>query len=131
MTLSNAHWKAALVACRRILGAGSWDAAQSASWCAFTTFASLEHRLTYWACGLPEEREFLEDRTLDGGLWRQSFLYTDLAHLIVPARFYWERTDGGFASGHRQQDLRALSSAWAEQRIPFRLTERVLELKLY
>lgn len=69
---------------------------------------------------------------MDGGLWRQAFEYQDLAHLIVPASFYWEKVvDGEFKSGFKNQNLSLLSSKLVEQNIEHRVTELVLELKLY
>lgn len=66
--MRDTEWRACLVACRRLLGMGAWDSAASESWCAYTTFASLANRVVYWNCGFPDERELLEDRTIDGGL---------------------------------------------------------------
>lgn len=130
--MENMQWRDCLQTCRRVLGSGDWDPFHSNSWCAFTTFSSLERGVKYWACGFPAEEECLETKVMDGGLWRQAFEYQDLAHLIVPASFYWEKVaDGEFKSGFKSQNLSLLSSKLAEQNIEHRVTELVLELKLY
>ncbi len=104
----------------------------SDSWCAYTTFSSIEHNINYWKCGFPDENELLDDRTMDGGLWRQSFYYDDIAHIIVPAQFYWESVkDGQFFNGYKKQDLKTLSSELEKSSICFHLTDILLEIKLY
>jgi len=130
--MEDANWRACLQACRRVLGKGAWDPSVSESWCAFTTFSSLRHGVHYWACGFPDETELLESETLDGGLWRQAFRYEDLAHLIVPATFYWEtRLGGSFRSGYKNQDLASLTGQFEGLQLPYRATELIVEIKLY
>jgi hypothetical protein len=125
-------WRQFLLICRRVLGKGAWESSVSDSWCAFTTFSSLEHSVNYWKCGFPDENELLDDRTMDGGLWSQSFSYDDIAHIIVPAQFYWESVkDGQFSSGYKKQDLKTLSSELEKSSIDFHLTDILLEVKLY
>jgi hypothetical protein len=126
-------WRKLLETARRGLGSGRSQSWASDSWCAWTTFSSLEHWLTYWACGLPEADELLATGTADGGTWTQSFTYSDLAHLIIPARFYWETStpDAGFQSGYKSQAIEKLSQELSRLEIPHRLSERVLEIKLY
>ena len=70
----------------------------------------------------------LRQARLTGGTWTQSFAYSDLAHLIIPARFYWETssTEAGFQSGYKPQDIAKLLDE-----LSHRLSERVLEIKLY
>lgn len=128
----NELWRCALIACRNILGVGSWDSSLSKSWCAFTTFSSLSHRTVYWNCGFPDEHELLTDRTSDGGLWRQSFHYSDLAHIVIPKNFYWERVqDSLFESGLKSQNLEALCEEFLSKGVPFNKSELVAEIKLY
>lgn len=91
--MTDTDWKLFLVTARQILGKGESASWSSQSWCAFTPFTSLEHQLTYWTNGLPDKDELLENKTVDGGLWRQSFFYQGLAHIILPAKFYWEKFD--------------------------------------
>jgi hypothetical protein len=131
--MTDKDWKIFLTIARRVLGKGFSISWASESWCAFTTFTSLEHSLTYWTNGLPDEDELSEDRTKDGGLWRQSFYYKDLAHIIIPAQFYWERTDSenGFQSGYKNQDIKLLSTELNKENISHRITDKVLEIKLY
>lgn len=106
---------------------------ESESWCAWTTFSSLDQELTYWARGLPEESELLVDQTMDGGLWAQSFFYADLAHLIIPRQFSWERftDDGRFQQGAKQQNILRLSDELNALVLQHGLTERVLEVNLF
>jgi hypothetical protein len=126
-------WRTLLQTARRVLGRGVSQSWASDSWCAWTTFSSLEHWLTYWNCGLPDAGELLATGTADGGTWTQSFAYSDLAHLIIPARFYWETssTEAGFQSGYKPQDIAKLSDELSRLEISHRLSERVLEIKLY
>jgi hypothetical protein len=85
----------------------------------------------YFGCGFPDESECLEDGTKDGGVWRQSFKYSDLAHLVVPKTFYWERTVNGFQCGYKEQDIQRLSAELHTLQIPHRLTELLIEIKEY
>ena len=102
------------------------------SWCAFTTYTSLRHGVNYWNCGFPDEEEVLDDRTGDGGLWSQSFLFADMAHIVVPAEFYWENFDGSdFLNGYKKQDIFGLSNLLTTSQIPHRVSPLVLEVKLY
>lgn len=89
--MQDEQWKRLLELARAVLGKGASASWASDSWCGWTTFSSLEHQLTYWARGVPDAEDLLADRTVDGGLWPQSFYYHDLAHIIFPASFYWER----------------------------------------
>lgn len=130
--MNDNSWKNCLQVCRRVCGKGDWDPFLSESWCAFTTFSSLQHGVHYWNCGFPEETDFLEHCTLDGGLWRQSFEYSDLAHLVVPSSFYWERFHNGtFQSGYKAQDLGRLSDELNDLGILHKRSELILEIKLY
>ena len=131
--MTDAQWKLALQAARRLLGKGASVSWASDSWCAWTTFSSLGHMLTYWQAGLPDEAELQEHGTQDGGLWRQRFEYADLAHLIIPASFRWERSgkEQGYSCGEKQQDIQTLSRELEQLGIPHRLTSLVLEIKLY
>lgn len=109
--MDDIKWKLFLQTCRRILGRGAWDPFLSDSWCAFTTFNSIRLGIHYWNCGFPDEGDCLDSYTVDGGLWRESFEYKDLAHLIVPANFYWETfIDDVFENGTKFQDLDLLSN---------------------
>jgi hypothetical protein len=77
--------------------------------------------------------ELLERGVSDGGTWSQPFAYSDLAHLIIPAKFYWERFDenSGFQQGYKFQNIKQLSIALRGEDIEHRLTDLVLEVKLY
>ncbi len=128
----DSDWKLTLQTARRILGKGEQQSWASESWCAWTTFSSLESWLTYWHCGLPEEHELLETSVADGGTWSQPFPYRDIAHLIIPATFYWENlVDGAFQCGDKKQNLDRLSAELQVLGIPHRKTDLVLEFKFY
>lgn len=131
--MTNEEWRLLLGTARRLLGRGANLSWESESWCAWTTFSSLEQELTYWARGLPEESELLEDQTMDGGLWAQSFFYADLAHLIIPRQFSWERftDDCRFQQGAKHQNILRLSDELNALGLQHGLTERVLEVKLF
>ncbi len=130
--MNNLEWQLCLQVCRRVLGKGDWDPFLSESWCAYTTFSSLKNGIHYWACGFPGEEEYGESATVDGGLWRQTFKYCDLAHLIIPERYSWERFhDGKFEQGIKHQNLDLLSSELTKLNITHRRTALVVEIKLY
>ena len=130
--MTNSEWKLFLQTSRSTLGKGASLSWASESWCAWTTFSSLRHQLTYWACGLPDESELLENSTVDAGLWTQSFSYSDIAHLVIPSSFYWERVvDNNFQSGFKNQDIALLSQKLSQLNIKHRKTDLVLEIKLY
>lgn len=115
--MKDSDWRELLKVCRTDLGPGSWDAASSSLWCAYTTFSSLENDINYWKCGFPNVDNLGASSTVDGGLWRQSFYYQDIAHLIVPAKFSWETyREGEFATGRNIQDIGCLSQTLSEFR---------------
>jgi hypothetical protein len=132
-SMSDADWCTLLTTARRLLGLGQSMSWGSDSWCAWTTFSSLENWLTYWTCGLPEELEILDTGVADGSVWGQPFKYSDLAHLIIPATFYWERFDSvrGFENGYKHQNIVLLSKELRSLDVQHRLTDLVLEVKLY
>jgi hypothetical protein len=130
--MNNKEWKIFLSICRETLGKGAWDSFHSESWCAYTTFSSLENGIYYWNCGFPDQNYFGDTHILDGGLWRQSFKYSDLAHIIIPKTFYWEIiSENRFESGTKIQDLNMLSKRLIESNILHRKTDLILEIKLY
>lgn len=102
------------------------------SWCAWTTFERLGEDAGYWTAPLPLETELLEDGTSDGGTWGQPFRYCQLAHVIVPRRFHSEQISAeGYNSGVYTQDVDGLSERLTVEGVVHRLTELVLEVKLY
>ena len=103
-----------------------------ATWCSWTTFARLGENAGYWTYPFPLESELLETGTTDGGTWGQPFAYHDIAHIIVPRRFFWDlATDKGYECGEHMQDIKGLSALLQQQDVEHRLTELVLEVKLY
>jgi hypothetical protein len=130
--MNDQQWIEFLSICRTVCGAGSTAAAVSESWCAFTTFGSLETYLTYWRAGFPDLADLSEHSTVDGGVWGQRFAYNDLAHVIVPRKFRWETTaDGNFLDGYKYQDIDLLSVELSYAGLPHRKTEIILEVKLF
>ena len=130
--MSDDAWYAFLSTAARALGAGTSQAWSSSSWCAWTTYTALQESVQYWSAGLPPVEQLGQTGTKDGGVWRQPFPYKELAHLVIPRRFQWERLDGvKFEQGHREQDLERLSRELHALSINHRLTELVLEVKLY
>jgi hypothetical protein len=130
--MTDQDWQTFFRTCARVLGTGARQAAQSRSWCAWTTFGSLSESVHYWAAGLPAEGDLAAVGTTDSGVWGQPFLYQDLAHVVIPREFYWEAVEHGrFENGTREQDIGALSTELTSAGIHHRLTESVLEIKLY
>jgi len=130
--MTNREWRSFFSICTRVLGSGSSLAAQSESWCAWTTFGSLRNSVHYWTAGLPAEADLEEIGTADRGPWGQPFPYKDLAHIIIPREFHWEIiAPGQFKNGARLQDIAVLSAELKSAGIRHRLTELVLEIKLY
>jgi hypothetical protein len=127
--MSDEQWRTFFLLCTKVLGPGSSQAWDSQSWCAWTTFGNFLH---YWAAGVPSESEIEPHGIADGGTWGQPFPYQDLAHIAIPAEFYWEHVEpGNFRNGTRRQELDALSSALTSAAIKHRKTKLVLELKFY
>jgi hypothetical protein len=131
--MQDKDWREFLIACRQVLGAGTFDTFLSESWCAFTTFSRLADGWhIYLHTGFPDEEDLLESGTKDGGIWREAISYDDIAHVVIPRRFYWERViNGAFTSGTKNQNLDLLSERLTEKGIRHRKTDLILEVKLY
>jgi len=126
------QWRQFFTLCVQLLGRGDSTPERSKTWCAWTTFTRLSQDAGYWTSGLPNEPDIGFAGIGDGGVWGQPFPYRELAHLIVPAQFYWERVErDDFASGTKTQDLARLSAALGGVGVTHRLTDLVLEIKLY
>ena len=125
-------WREFFDACATLLGSGTREPRLSSSWCAWTTFDRLATDAGYWTCGLPAASDLREGFIADGGIWGQPFWFVQLAHVIVPARFYWENSlSSRFESGYKSQPIGQLSEHLSQRGVPHRLTELVLEIKLY
>lgn len=62
----------------------------------------------------------------------QPFRYSDLAHIVIPREFFWETGAlSSYRNGTWHQDIAALSTELTALGIDHRLTEIVLEVKLY
>lgn len=130
--MNKAQWKSFFLCCRSVLGMGLPFAQRSDSWCAWTTFNAVHLGVHYWYSGIPDYEDILDTHIADGGLWGQPFDYDDLAHVVIPATFYWE-TEGGpeFKNGTKVQNIRLLSECLTGEGIPHRITDLILEIKLY
>ena len=130
--MSDNDWLRFFTISAQVMGPGARLAEDSESWCAWTTFDALQRSVNYWSAGLPHESELSSVGTIDGGTWGQPFAYNEIAHLIIPAQFYWERIAANdFTQGVRHQDIQCLSKALTESGVPHRLTDLVLEIKLF
>jgi hypothetical protein len=130
--MEDRHWQAFFTTAVEVLGSGDLLPGKTPSWCSWTTFTRLAIDAGYWTHGLPRREDILETYIADGGIWGQPFSYADLAHIIVPREFYWESKIGpGWECGSRLQDIEALSKRLNANDVTHRLTDRLLEIKLY
>jgi hypothetical protein len=130
--MTNDDWRRFFVIAHEILVPGDWRSSKSTSWCAYATFGSLEKGAFYYNAGIPSPFELGIISLKDGGTWREPLSYDELAHIVVPKSFFWEtESSGNYASGIRTQDIDGLSRALLHAGIPHRITEIVLEIKLY
>jgi hypothetical protein len=130
--MTDAQWRNFFQICARTLGRGERRDWASANWCAWTTFGTLRGGVHYWTAGLPNQEDIGDIGTNDSGPWGQPFLYSDLAHIVIPRQFDWEKTENGtYTQGTRTQDLERLSLELTQAGIAHRKTDLVLEIKLY
>jgi hypothetical protein len=130
--MTDEAWREFFLICARVLGKGARQAARSDSWCAWTTFRNLEECFNYWCAGLPSPEELTPSSVSDGGTWGQPFAYQEIAHMVIPRRFYWEsRTGIAFEHGVKVQNIDLLSEELSRAGIPHRKTPLLLEIKLY
>lgn len=123
--MTEQEWKLFFELASTDIGAGEWNIQFSKSWCLWTTFARLSLDSGYWQAGLPKITDIGESGIGDGGVWGQPFKYSDLAHIIIPVRFTTETGDV------RNQNIAALYERLCKVGIKSRLTETLLEIKLY
>ena len=129
--MTNEQWRIFFSICARVLGPGSRFAERSQSWCAWTTFDRLISDAGYWTAGLPAESDLKETHT-DVEPWGQPFTYESIAHVVIPREFYWEIiAEGRYENGTKTQDIKRLSREITAAGISHRLTDLVLEVKLY
>jgi hypothetical protein len=127
--MSADKWHAFFTTCAEVLGPGD----QHGSWCAFTTFDRLARDVGYWTYGLPVKSDIWPDHIGDGGVWGQPFGYADIAHIVIPKTFVWERYENSEWQDYvtEAQDIKRLSNALDAKSVGHRLTGLVLEIKLY
>lgn len=130
--MTDAQWKEFFLLAVRQLGEGSHSSRESPSWCSWTTFTRLTIDAGYWTSGLPHLADITDRDIADGGAWGQPFQYSDIAHLILPRSFFWESAGGpGYVNGKKEQNISALSVALQAAAIPHRVTDVVLEVKVF
>ena len=130
--MSNKQWLELFRICRTVLGTGDQLPMRSESWCSWTTFSRLNEDAKYWAAGVPNIEELTESGIQDGGIWGQPFSFNEIAHLIIPQKFYWESScNQTFNSGFKSQDIKLLSHTLTAHELPHRITDLVLEVKCY
>jgi hypothetical protein len=130
--MKDEDWERFFIVATTVLGKGCHNAYFSENWCAFTTFSKLRDDCHYWTTGLPELEDISSTGINDGGVWGQPFRYSDLAHIIIPQKFTWEFVEEGkFLTGIKTQDIDKLAKSLAEFGIIARVTDLVLEIKLY
>jgi hypothetical protein len=102
------------------------------SWCTWTTFGRLQHSAGYWSAPLPLEEEILENATLDGGMWSQPFRYSEIAHIIIPRQFSYEKLNENEITWiDCSQDIDGLSKELNKIDIDYSIGEICLEVKLF
>jgi hypothetical protein len=130
--MDDKNWNLFFHACANTLGNGANIAANSDSWCSWTTFRRLKEDAGYWTAGLPNTADILVTHIRDGGVWGQPFSYSDIAHIVIPCEFYWESVSAsGFESGTKYQNIETLVEKLHELGIQYRSTDLILEIKLY
>jgi hypothetical protein len=128
----NNEWKQFFLTSISLLGEGDFTAFKSPSWCAWTIFQRLNEDSGYWTAGLPRQSDIADTYIKDGSIWGQPFPFSELAHIIIPKRFYWEKTESGnFESGTRIQNIEKLSLELNRVGVTHRMTDIILEIKLY
>ena len=132
MKMNNQEWIAFFSTCNKVLGKGESKSHLSQSWCSWTTFARLNEDAGYWTSGLPNSNELQEEYLKDSGTWGQPFSYNEIAHIIVPRKFFWEDfSKKSYNSGIKEQDIDALSTELNKINIKHILGKYALEIKLY
>lgn len=130
--MSDDEWKTFFQLGASILADGPTVAKPCETWCAWTTFRRLTDDAGYWTGGFPKLPDIANTNIQDGGVWMQPFSYSELAHIIIPRRFRWESAPGpDYATGTHEQNVDALSEQLITGGILHRLTDLVLEIKLY
>jgi hypothetical protein len=128
-------WATFLRTCADVLGvekATRNGPCENGSWCAWTTFDSLQDSVNYWRGPLPTREEIFDSYVGHGANWDQFFNYRQMCHFLVPRTFFWERTaPGTYERGNCIQDLDALAQNLNTLNVPHRLTPLVLEIKLF
>ncbi len=130
--MTDAQWHVFFISAANVLGGENPTAKHSLSRCSWTTFDRLQSDAGYWTGGVPSLDDIWESSIADGGAWGQPFLFSQLAHVIIPRQFEWEDTSGpDWTTVTRRQDLEAFSAMLSKLDVPHRVTELVLEVKCF
>ncbi|MFM7785727.1 MAG: hypothetical protein ACKPE6_13980 [Gammaproteobacteria bacterium] len=127
--MTSRQWRSVFEACWRLLGKAQTGEAARATWCAWTTFERLGHDAGAWLTPLPGPDHILDTGIARGSAWERPVAYAELARLVVPARFF-RAPDGEWPEAvYVEQDIDALARALADEGIPYRRDDYVLELR--
>lgn len=119
-------WKKFLEVAIATLGEGEMRVENTKSFCAWTTFRSLETDCHYWQAGLPKLNDLDDTGHKDWGVWRQPFYYNELAHIIIPKTFV-----AGLVGEKQTQNIAELSENLKQEGLEHNCSDIILEVKLY
>lgn len=85
--MESEKWRRLFEVGMEVIGAGDANINVSQSWCSWTTCARLGRDAGCWTSGLPRREDIGDTHICDGSVCGQPFLYSDIAHIIVPAIF--------------------------------------------
>jgi len=130
--MNNQQWYKFFSICATHLGTGAPTIVNSDNWCSWITFDRLEEDVRYWTSGLPKSDELNETSLQDGGVWGHPFLFNEIAHIILPKKFFGEACiDGKYQFVHKEQNIENISDLLTNAGIEHRCTDKILEIKLY
>lgn len=130
--MTEKQWYDFFITCSKVLGKGNYLPEKSQTWCSWTTFGRLSQDAGYWTCGLPNIEDIDTYFIKDNGVWMQPFRFSDMAHLIIPKEFFWEKdAPNAYSNGTKKQDISKLVIKLDELDIPYLLSDYCLEIKLF
>lgn len=130
--MTNIEWKNFFILCNEILGIGDINPVLSNNWCAWTTFSRLSNDSGYWTSGLPTLSYIDETHIKDNSSWKQPFLYQDIAHIIIPKEFFWEKISSNtYENGVKLQNIDLLSKVLDKANLYHNCSSYALDIKLF
>lgn len=127
--MTSRQWRRVFELCWRVLGRAGPGEADRATWCAWTTFERLGYDAGSWLAPLPRPEHILDTGIARASAWERPVAYAELARLVVPARFYRAPEAAWPEAVYVDQDIGALARELAEEGIPHRRDDYVLELR--